>query len=56
LLLFAVYPGVEVAEVKGGIGWQLRCAGLVSTVDPPTENELYLLRQVLDPQRLYLKR
>jgi glutaconate CoA-transferase subunit B len=56
LVLSALYPGVQVDEVKQGVGWPLRCRTQVDEVDPPTERELYLLREVLDPQRLYLKR
>jgi glutaconate CoA-transferase subunit B len=56
LVLSALYPEVEVTEVMEGVGWQLRCAARLRQVDAPTERELYLLRQVLDPQRLYLKR
>jgi glutaconate CoA-transferase, subunit B len=56
LMLSALYPGVDVAKVTAGIGWELSCAGRLSQVDPPTGRELDLLRQVLDPQRLYLKR
>jgi glutaconate CoA-transferase subunit B len=56
LVLSALYPGVQVSEVKQGVGWPLGCRSRVDVVDPPTERELYLLREVLDPQRLYLKR
>jgi glutaconate CoA-transferase subunit B len=56
LVLSALYPGVEAGEVKAGIGWQLRSKSRLDQVEPPSERELYLLRQVLDPKRLYLKR
>jgi glutaconate CoA-transferase, subunit B len=56
LVLSALYPGVEASEVKAGIGWQLRNKSRLDQVEPPSERELYLLRQVLDPKRLYLKR
>jgi glutaconate CoA-transferase subunit B len=55
LLLAALYPGVETSEVMDGIGWQLRHKSRLGQVDPPTDRELYLLREVLDPRRLYLK-
>jgi glutaconate CoA-transferase subunit B len=56
LVLSGLYPGIQVDEVKSGVGWPLRCRAHVDGVDPPTERELHLLREVLDPQRLYLKR
>jgi glutaconate CoA-transferase subunit B len=55
LVLSALYPGIQVDEVRQGVGWPLRCGAQVNRLDPPTERELYLLREVLDPQRLYLK-
>jgi glutaconate CoA-transferase subunit B len=55
LVLSALYPGVEAGEVRDGIGWQLRSRSRLSQVDPPTERELHLLRDVLDPKRLYLR-
>lgn len=55
LVLTALYPGVERAEVAAGIGWPLRSRGTLKRVAPPTEQELHLLRDVLDPNRLYLK-
>jgi glutaconate CoA-transferase subunit B len=56
LVLAALYPGVKLAEVKAGIGWPVHCREHPTQVNPPTDQELYLLREVLDPQRLYLKR
>jgi glutaconate CoA-transferase subunit B len=55
LVLAALYPGVDVHEVRAGIAWPLRSRPMLGTVDPPTSQELTLLRDVLDPQRLYLK-
>jgi glutaconate CoA-transferase, subunit B len=55
LVLAALYPGVEAADVKSGVGWSLRAKPLVDRLDPPTPEELQLLREVLDPKRLYLK-
>jgi glutaconate CoA-transferase subunit B len=55
LVLAALYPGVEVAQVAAGIGWELRSRERLGEIAPPTERELQLLREVLDPRRLYLK-
>ena len=56
LELAALYPGVEVPEVAEGIGWKLRVRDRLTRVEPPSSQELHLLRDVLDPQRLYLKK
>jgi glutaconate CoA-transferase subunit B len=55
LVLAALYPGVEAEEVRACVGWPLRSRPDVDLVDPPTPDELVLLRDVLDPHRLYLK-
>jgi glutaconate CoA-transferase subunit B len=56
LELAALYPGVEATEVAAGIGWRLRIRDRLSRIEPPTARELHLLREVLDPQQLYLKK
>jgi glutaconate CoA-transferase subunit B len=55
LVLAALYPGVTADEVSAGVGWPLRMRPAVSAVEPPSAKELGLLRDVLDPHRLYLK-
>jgi glutaconate CoA-transferase subunit B len=55
LVLGAIYPGVSVDEVRAGVGWDLRIREHLEPVLPPSERELTLLRDVLDPRRLYLK-
>jgi glutaconate CoA-transferase subunit B len=55
LVLAALYPGVAAAEVQAGVGWPLRQRPALAPVAPPTVPELELLREVLDPERRYLK-
>ncbi len=55
LVLGALYPGVQVDEVRAGVGWPLRCRERLEPVAPPSDRELALLRDVLDPRGLYLK-
>ena len=55
MVLAALYPGVAPADVQAGVGWPLRQRDTLAAVPPPTERELHLLRDVLDPQRLFLK-
>ncbi len=56
LILGALYPGVEAGEVAAGVSWPLRSRSRPGMVQPPSPRELHLLREVLDPKRLYLKR
>ena len=55
MVLEALYPGVDPAEVEAGVGWPLGRRARLSRVDAPAGTELRLLREVLDPKRLYLK-
>jgi glutaconate CoA-transferase subunit B len=54
-VLAALYPGVTAEQVQGGVGWPLRQRPTLASVAAPTDQELHLLRQVLDPDRLFLK-
>ncbi len=54
MILTALYPGVTVDEVKANVGWPLKARDNLELVAPPTERELYLLREVLDPKKLFL--
>ncbi len=50
LTLTRVHPGVEVADVRAATGWELRVAGEVAVPEPPTGEELAVLRRlVADP-------
>lgn len=55
LMLAALYPGLELAGVTVEVGWPLRRRTQLDEIEPPTARELELLREVLDPKRLYLK-
>lgn len=54
MMLTALYPGVTVDEVKSNVGWPLRAREALGAVAAPTGEELRLLREVLDPKKLYL--
>ena len=54
LVLTRLYPGVSVEEVQAGIGWQLKARTSLGSVEAPRPEELRLLREELDPKRLYL--
>lgn len=55
LTLSAVHPGVDAAEVVRQTGWDLKVADDLETTQPPTPEELRLLRETLDPSRVYLR-
>ena len=54
LELAALYPSVSVDDLKQKVGWPLRVRAQLEPVAPPSAEELHLLRDVLDPEHLYL--
>ncbi|MBI5629722.1 MAG: CoA-transferase subunit beta [Elusimicrobia bacterium] len=55
LLLTALYPGISFAQVQENVGWKLSAQPSLGKIDLPTPQELSLLREKLDPQRLHIK-
>ncbi|HEX4088822.1 MAG TPA: CoA-transferase [Trebonia sp.] len=55
LVLRSVNPGVDVAQVRAATGWPLKTAAALGGAEPPTAEELRVLREVLDPGRIYLR-
>ncbi len=55
LVLTALHPGKTVAEVQENTGWEIQVADPLRTTEPPTLEELRILREELDPDRIYLK-
>lgn len=54
LVLTALHPGVTVEQVRANTGWDLKLAPDLQTTEPPSEEELRILRQELDPTGIYL--
>jgi glutaconate CoA-transferase subunit B len=54
MTLLAVNPGVTVEQVKESTGFKLMIPHTVSENPPPTDEELTLLREKIDPRGLYI--
>jgi glutaconate CoA-transferase subunit B len=54
MVLTGLYPEVTVDEVKAGVGWSLKVREKLDQLTPPSARELDLLRNVLDPKKLFL--
>jgi glutaconate CoA-transferase, subunit B len=54
MVLTEIYEGVTVEQVHGKCGWKMAISDSLKTVAPPSERDLKLLREKLDPQKLYL--
>lgn len=55
LILTALHPGKTVEQVKENTGWAVGVAAELAKTEPPTNEELRILREELDPDRIYLK-
>lgn len=52
--LKALHPGVTMGEVKANTGFELLVPANVGINDPPTDEELRLLREEIDRERFYI--
>jgi len=49
------YPGITANEIKASVGWDLKVAEEVKEAEPPTDEEIRILRQEVDPQGMFLR-
>jgi glutaconate CoA-transferase subunit B len=54
LTLTALHPGKTIEEVKENTGWELKIAPGMQITDPPSNEELRILREELDPTGIYI--
>ena len=55
LMLTAVHPGVDPAEAVAATGWDLQVSDDLEVIPSPTDVEIDLLRNEIDPTRIYLR-
>ena len=55
LVLTGLHPAVTVEQARENTGWELKAAAELKVTEPPTGEELRILREELDPQGIYLK-
>jgi glutaconate CoA-transferase subunit B len=55
LCLTALHPGIQVEQVRQNTGWDLKVASRLQVTQPPSPEELIILREELDPHGIYLK-
>jgi glutaconate CoA-transferase subunit B len=56
MLLSSVHPGVTVDQVRAQVGWPLKVSPDLKTTEPPTADELRLIREELDPDGAYTRK
>jgi glutaconate CoA-transferase subunit B len=53
--LVSLHPGATLDEAKATVGWDLVVADTLAATSPPTDGELRLIREELDPGGVYTK-
>lgn len=53
MYLTALHPGVTVEQVRQNVGWDLTLSENLTTTEPPSAEELRIVREELDPQGIY---
>lgn len=55
MTLMTLHPGVTLDDVRANMGWEPEVADDLAETPPPTEEELRLIREELDPGGVYTK-
>ncbi len=55
-ILTNIHPGVDTASVRASTGWDLKLSPDCSITSPPTDEELRVIREELDPTGMYTRR
>lgn len=55
LVVRSIHPGVNVDALRGATGFPIDVPRGVPTTEPPSTDELRLIREVIDPERRYTK-
>jgi len=53
MTLASVHPGTTAEQVQAEVSWPLRVAPDLKTTEPPTADELRIIREELDPHGIY---
>jgi glutaconate CoA-transferase subunit B len=56
MYLSSYHPGVSIDQIKQNTGWNLKISPDVRETEPPTVEQVEILRKDLDPQGIYLKK
>ena len=55
MYLAASFPGKNVEQIRDNVQWDLKIADDIYEVEPPSEEELRVLREEVDPGGMYLR-
>jgi glutaconate CoA-transferase subunit B len=55
MVVRSLHPGVAIEDVRANMGWEPRVSGDLAETPPPSDEELRLIREELDPGGAYTK-
>lgn len=55
MYIAGLHPGVSVDQVRAATGWDLKVPERIDETAPPSDEELRLIREVLDPEGIYTR-
>ena len=55
MTLMTLHPGVSLGDVRASMGWEPRVSDDVGVTEPPSNDELRLIREDLDPKGVYTR-
>ncbi len=54
MMLISIHPGITLDDVLGNMGFSPVLPKQVPYTEPPTQEQVRLIREVIDPQRMYM--
>ena len=54
MVLTSLHPGCTIEQVKENTGWEVRISTQLTTTEIPTDEELRIIREGLDPAHLFI--
>lgn len=55
MYLDSYHPGVSIDEIKRNVGWELMISPQLKETKPPTETEVRVLKEEVDPEGMWLR-
>ena len=55
MTLVELHPGVHINEVRENLGWDIQISPNLTETQSPTEEELRIIREELDPEHIYIR-
>ena len=55
MVLSGLHPGIELETVHEQVGWELKVSDNLSETEIPTQEEIRIIREDLDPQGIFIK-